>query len=281
MKSKSKFQPLVILVADEGTVKARKAITDTADEELPFYKRLDEAVVSIARAVFAAGADLAMPLDREFAPLVAHVAGEYLAPRFAENIGIQAADVDREGGHQFLQLFSLPTPHERGAPSSSTDADGSSRLPLPPWASVFTKIGIVAESVIPFRSLLANRHPASVMVLGTGRSIETVVREVRKLQLGQKIYYLTTCGPPALDSSLSEGLIAYDSKIASLLSELRERIQPLSEAEGGEKFKERRFHKDSKVHESRFSYFPYALIAQLFAHDVIENEEGPHGDIVE
>ena len=111
------------------------------------------------------------------------------------------------------------------------------------------------------------------MVLGTGRSIETVVREVRQHMVDLKIQYLTTCGPPVLDPSLFEGLTAYDGEIVGLLSELREKIQPLGEAEEGEGFKERRFHEDSKILESRFSYFPYALIAQLFTQDIIKKQE--------
>jgi hypothetical protein len=52
--------------------------------ELDALEAVEDAIVDTARAVFARGADLALPADDEVAPLVALVAAEYAAPARAE-----------------------------------------------------------------------------------------------------------------------------------------------------------------------------------------------------
>jgi hypothetical protein len=52
--------------------------------ELDALEAVEDAIVDIARAVFARGGDLALPADDEVAPLVALVAAEYAAPARAE-----------------------------------------------------------------------------------------------------------------------------------------------------------------------------------------------------
>lgn len=160
----------IMLVAGAGASRPRPQNQDEADSA--FNWQVDETVVAFTRAAIAGGIPLAVPMDAHYAPLVAHVASEYLSPEMAEGRSQNMFDGEQGDGLRAISFVSL------GKPSGQ-----ARRRAAPAWTEVFRTLKVVSEDVRPLREFMENTEPLGAVGIGQGRTVNALFREAMSMQM--------------------------------------------------------------------------------------------------
>lgn len=218
--------------------------------ELSLAKSTDEAVISTARAVAAAGLHLAMLDDASFAPLVVQIATDYMRPRHAEEP--PGPRSDGEPRQPFLTLITQRSP--------------SRQRRAAPWATFGQQLGVLGDDAWTLEQLLANRSPVAAILIGGGRAV-SVLRQLRRLAPLLPIYTFAQCAVEPVD--LSDGRSVVRPTKHSSLRVIDTEIDARLIALRSEASEQRTAHQEATTERSEF--VPYALFAQRLV--AVLNEE--------
>lgn len=148
----------IMLVAGIGT--RRQTTHSLGEPGRSLSWEVDETVVALTRAAISRGVPLAVPVDVHYAPLVAHVASEYVSPEVAEGGSQRTFDRARGEGFRAVSLVSL----------GKTPIKAKRRM-LPSWADVFRELKVMSDDVQPFHSFVEGARPMAIVGVGQGPKI--------------------------------------------------------------------------------------------------------------
>lgn len=148
----------IVLVAGVGS--RRQATRSQGQPEPSVTWQVDETVVALTRAAISRGIPLAVPMDLNYAPLVAHVASEYVSPEVAEGESRRTFDGDRGSGMRAVSFVSL-----------GQNSFRPKRRMIPGWAEVFRELNVVSDDVQPFQRFVERVRPLAVVGVGQGPNI--------------------------------------------------------------------------------------------------------------
>lgn len=219
----------------------------------------EEAVISLARAVFAEGGQIALIEDEVIALLVGMVAGEYLVPEPAETVG---GEIERPPAEAPVRVY-RPGGTEQDGEIDFLARHGYISVRNPEDA------GLSLDSQMSF--ILADARPDALVCLGGGEETESQCRSFLRLAEGRRAYILGTTGGSA--SRLAESFSNLKSVRRidlDVLAQLNE-YAPVIHRILGEPEQEER----ESGTEPQPVFFPYPLIMQLLVEELIEPEETP------
>lgn len=222
----------------------------------------EEAVLSLARAIFAEGGQLALIEDEVIAPLVGMVAGEYLVSEFAET-------APGGGGEERPPTVAPVRLYRPGRSEEGGEIDDLARYGHLSIRNL-GRTGFSVDDQMGF--VLADSQPAALVCLGGGEDVESQCRSFIRLAEGRRAYILGTTGGAAarlaerLWSSESIRRIDFD-----VLAQLHDYAPVIHEILG-----EPEQERESDA-EPQPVFLPYPLIMQILVEELIEPEEREPG----
>lgn len=126
---------------------------------------VDETVVALTRAAINHGLRLAVPLDEEFAPLVAQVAAEYATPPVAEGENSGVFGERNQGNIKAVSFYRM-----------KRSRNGGGRGAVPGWARPFIELNILSEYVSGPEDLVQVIFPRALVGIGEGPAVETLMK---------------------------------------------------------------------------------------------------------
>jgi hypothetical protein len=229
-------------------------------DPFPLHLRVDEALVSIARAAFSSSLPLIVPFDEEFAPLIAHVAGEYASPEFAERLEPRTLEAGERPRHM-IQFAALR--------SSSSSRGG--RIREERWLESFVELGIVAPRILSMETVLTEKRVRATVLLGAGPIVTEVTSLLGSIVLppGVPTYAFSTTGYTGME--LAPSVTLFDRHVLEALEKRRRELEYLRVPDV------RRFENDEedsrRFPKRRYEYTPYALVAQLLVRELFSEKE--------
>lgn len=218
------------------------------------HLEIEEAVVSLARAVFAESGTLVFGGHPAISPLVAMVAGEYIRPRFAEGSGEEAGTpiqiYQSRAFEGFLPDETLMMFRAGYATLHWTDAkDGERFDPKAPRDRPFCP-----QSLRHMRQrMIEETAPIAMACIGGMEGVEREVEIFRELRQGAPIYVFGGTGGAA--ALLAEG--RENEALRIIDREVLERLAPLRHSRDREALP-----------------VPYPLIAQMLVEELIHLDGG-------
>jgi hypothetical protein len=226
------------------------------------HLEIEEAVVSLARAVFTEGGVLVFGGHPAISPLVAMVAGEYIRPRFVEGQGeevqtpIQIYQSRAFEGHlpdETLMMFraGYATLHWTEAVDGERfDPDAPRDRPRCPGSLHHMRERMIGETA-----------PEAMVCIGGMEGVEQEVEIFRELRRGEPIYVFGETGGASALLARREGLRVIDREVLGRLEPLRRAQEQLDRetlrAPG----------------EPERPPVPYPLIAQMLVEELIHLDE--------
>jgi hypothetical protein len=201
---------------------------------------IEEAVISLARATFAAGGRLVYGGDPSIALLLTMVAAEYLVPRFAEGGGTEEFQERPKAMLSFYQTLDL----KEDFPEIQQLADWG-------YLSVPSQTNYQGPDMIHL--MIKEADPVAMVCIGGTEKMEKEVMIFSELRPHLPIYLISTSGGAAefLSQEDTERRKVIDREVIQVL---KTRIMEMA-PEKGEK-------------EESMKYVPYPLIMQKIIHDL-------------
>ncbi len=163
-----RFKQPILIAAGVGSGTSSQHTHDELGPSLSW--QVDEAVVALSRAAIARGIPLAIPIDSHYAPLVAHVAAEYVSPEVAEGEKPRAASGNQREGLRMISLVGL------GKTSTRKRA-------TPKWAEVFSELKVVSDEVLPLATFLGRFRPSCIVGVGWGPKVNELLNAGHEMQI--------------------------------------------------------------------------------------------------
>jgi hypothetical protein len=253
-------------------------VTDTAVS-------VEEAVIAVARAVFAAGGELVFGAHPSISPLVASVLGEYYVPEAPAPAAEGGSSPRREGqGQPRVVMYQSKVWEPLWAESSLRLAEHP-RVEVH-WTSVIDKEAVsptpsaapqAPHSMKEMRTqMIEQTRPVAMIAIGGMEGTEEEVELFARLREGRPIYVLATTGGAA-------GLIAkrpkiHRSRVVVMDEKSRDAVMQFwTEQEN----RDPRRSKDQSVGEGsapsalreQHYYVPYSFVAQQIIAEIAERNE--------
>jgi hypothetical protein len=213
--------------------------------------KLDAALVALARAAMARRVGLLVPYEEGIAPLVAHVAGEYVVPRFAESLEQEPPSAIRA-----VSFFASPS---GGKKKRAFQAN---------WLEPFLRLGVTDESVTALPILVDRLRPSAVVAIGGGRKVEATITIGRNA--GLPIYRLLGVHAGGRKRA-DRGASSWEEHLEAELAELRSKLELYDAKMDGQEL--RSDEESSPLREPPFFRLtpPLALYAQLLIAEVLDD----------
>jgi len=259
--------PVGGLLVDRGVfLSASVPSPDRADR----YRRvpdaaieIEEAVISLARAVFAEGGQLVFGGHPTIAPLVALVAGEYIAPEPGEVVSERRAELER--GTRRLQtpvVIYQSRAFESSLPRETIQMESLGYATIHLIEETPERIGSKterdAESLRRMRiQMISETKPLAMVCIGGMEGVEDEQELFRGIRPGAPVYVLEQTGGAAaiLASTASDRFRVFDREILRELAVLETELQG-------------REDQVRDPEEDRPTITPYPLIMQLLVRDL-------------
>lgn len=236
------FQSAIFLIAPGKTGKSHKV--ETPEEGLAPSAIVDEVVVSLARACFSRKVAIIVPRDQVIAPLVAHVAGEYLAPREAEGPTVT------ESGGESPQHVPV---HLVVAARTNRGRDT--------WEDLGCQLGLIRTGQA-LQAIVNDTRLLAIVAVGKGRAVRTRLGEAGKALKAVPSYSFAAGGSGPADT------VAYDEQALERLDSLRRQVEWLHDPDKPDA--------EPAAKPRRFEFVPYALLAQQLVDKLIaDHRRGP------
>jgi hypothetical protein len=161
---------LLLVVGRGGAGKVARGHTTWSLEE-----RLDEAIVSTARAAASVDLPLVMPYDAVSAPLAAQVVAQYARQRDAEGRVFESRTAPR--------LTFVSAGRDRRRQDGGPDR----------WHALIAALGVVDPEVRRWERMQVGRELAAAMTLGTGRVLRSFLTMLSRQAPGLPIYAIRSC----------------------------------------------------------------------------------------
>lgn len=246
----------ILLVAD--IVSRRQTTYSPGEPEPSLSWKVDETVVAFTRAAISRGIPLAVPMDMRYAPLVAHVASEYVSPEVAEGDSQRRFDGAPGKGLPAVSFVSL------GKTSLQTK-----RRITPGWADVFRELKVVSDYVQPFHEFVERARPLAVVGVGQGPKINAHFTASMSRQL--PCWRLATSA--ASGHRLPATVESFSQLIERQLVNLREGLV-LMPVNSGSRVRDDGDEKKAQDAPPFFrAYPPLALYAQMLIEHLTEYEQ--------
>lgn len=156
---------LIFLIPSTVTAAAIDSLSGSAQSSWA----IDELAIALTRATLVQNARIAIPTDNAFAPLVAQIALQYLAPRFAEeNSGRTGTDPRQRQERPPIMFI------------ATTHLGARQNAPIrPDWMQLFSQISGFPATEIMLDTLLEAHRPVAAISLGSEEEIDPVLRACR------------------------------------------------------------------------------------------------------
>jgi hypothetical protein len=158
---------LIFLIPSTVTATAIDSLSGSAQSAWA----IDELAIALTRTTLVRNARIAIPTDNAFAPLVAQIALQYLAPRFAEENTARTGTDPRRRQERSPITF-VATTH-LGAWQDALNRFG--------WMQLFSQISGFPATEIMLGTLLEAHPPVAAISLGSEEAIDPVLRACRSV----------------------------------------------------------------------------------------------------
>lgn len=190
---------LLLVVGRSGAGKVTRGHTAWSLEE-----RLDEAIVSTARAAASVDLPLVMPYDAVSAPLAAHVVAQYARQRDAEGRVLE--------GTKAARLTFVTVGRDKTRKGREADR----------WHALVAALGVVDPDVRRWERVHVAHELAAAMMLGTGRVLRSFLTMLSRQAPGLPIYSIRSCA----DLPAGHEVRFIDDEVRGALMQARGRRKP-------------------------------------------------------
>jgi len=245
-------KPSIILVADTNS--RRHKMRETDNIGLTYEWQVDETVVAITRAAIARGIPLAVPMDLRYAPLVLHVASEYISPEVAEGRSQKFLNATEGDALPSVSLIRLEEASSR-----------KNKRTTPAWIEIFLDLKVVSDGIRDFSKFLEISRPLAIIGVGQGSKINAAF----KVAANRNIPF-RRLATPVVNRELKKSEIKSSSLlIEQKLIELRKEMKFIPVGSGSRVRKDREQGQANTTPPYFHAYPPLSLYAQLLLENLI------------